>query len=594
MRDHPLTPKKPVLSATLAGLAVAIVTAVAAFAAGTFFPPVAWMPGADHAALADAAFWSAFAESLIRDAVAPASVFDKIGGVIDLPSALHRALKSHDLMIAVSARAASCVLAGALLGNYAFDVIYSAAVPTTRVQHISGPRLVANQVARRMLSAAWRKQVVAFQRGIELVAGLNNPREIETRHFLLLGGTGAGKTTILQQMVGSALSHDDRMLVLDAKGDLTARFPTDDFVLLSIEDARSDRWVPGWDFVTAADADELAIELIATTSDPSWSNGARRVLAAIIRFLQDETSARGKAWTWDGLDRMLQMPVEDLHRILASFDPQAATFIDVAQEETRKQAMSFYLVLIAGAAPTTSAFAKMGGDGKDFSVRRWLSDKDARRAIIVRQSQRLPKLTGMMARLVLKAAADSAAEFAAAAAPRPTWFFLDELAQVGKTEAAARLATIGRSASVRLVACVQSPSQLREIYGQDGSQTLLDNLTTKIVGRVAAGATADEVCKKWIGERKVEWWEVVGCDESGRSKSEKKTKDIPVVDPQFLAEELGASQDLSGRPIVKALVIGQGDVAMLEWPVGIWPVRRKSLVRRKAARPIGSSGKRIS
>jgi hypothetical protein len=111
---------------------------------------------------------------------------------------------------------------------------------------------------------------------------------------------------------------------------------------------------------------------------------------------------------------------------------------------------------------------------------------------------------------------------------------------------------------------------------------------------VAAGATADEVCKKWIGDRTVEWWDVVGRDESGRLKSEKKTKDIPVVDAQFLTEELGASLDFSGRPIVKALVLGQGDVAMLEWPVGTWPIQRESLVTRKDARRIAKSRRRTS
>ena len=593
MKDHPLTPKKPIRPAALAGTAL---VAGGSFLGGILLlPPVAWLAGGDHAMLADAHFLGAVTENIANNAVAHANFLAKVGGVLDLPSAAVDALKGFGLSLSMSARALSSLVAGAFLGNVAFDAIYAAEIPTMRVRHISGPKLIANRAARRMLKSAWWKKFGSSEPGVELAKGLKLPRQLEALHFLLLGGTGAGKTTILQFLMGGAFVHGDKMLVLDVKGDMTARFPTDAFVLLSIEDFRSDRWVPGLDFLTAADAEELAIELIAATSDPSWSNGARRVLAAVIRFLQKEMSVRGKAWTWSSLDQMLRMPIEDLHRILAAFDPQAASFIDVTQDETRKQAMSFYLVLIAGASQTIATFATMGdGGGQAFSVRRWFEGKDRRQAVIVRQSQRLPKLSAMMARLVLKAAADTAAEYAADAAPAPTWFFLDEIAQIGKTEAAARLATIGRSASVRLVACVQAPSQLREIYGPEGSQTLLDNLTTKIVGRVAAGATAHEICEKWIRMRKVEWWETDGLDDAGRPKAVKKKDDIPVVDAQFLSDELGAARAFNGDPIVKALVLGQRDVALLEWPVGIWPIRRASVVRREHAKMMLKSGRRMS
>lgn len=593
MTDHALTPKKPATAAAIAGMTVTALITVACFLGGLLIlPPVAWWASGDHAFLADPYFFGGMIETLLKDALAHSTLLEKVVGVTDVPFAFVEALNRHSLTPSMSARVLSSLVAGVLLGNLAYDAIYTSKVPVIRVWHIAGPRLRANRAARRGLSAVWRKRFGRSEPGIELARGLTLPRALEVLHFLLVGGTGAGKTTILQHMIGSALGKGDRMFMLDVKGDMTACFPSDAFVLLSIEDFRSDKWVPGWDFLTAADADELAIVLILATSDPSWSNGARKILSAIIRFLQKEMSVRRKAWTWKSLDRMLKMSIDDIHRILASFDPQAAAFIDVTQDETRKQAMSFYLVMLAGAAQTVEAFAAMGDAGPEtFSIRRWFEGKDPRRAVILRQSQRSPQVSAMMVRLLLKVAADTAAEYAAEAAPAPTWFFLDEVAQIGKSEAVPRLAAIGRSAGIRMVTAVQSPSQLREIYGADGSQALLDNFTTKIVGRVAAGATADEISEKWIGTRKVEWWETVGRDEAGRSKAEKKTGDVPVVDSQFLTDELGFATSFVGNPTVKALVLGHRDVGLLTWTAGIWPIRRDSVVRPEDARRMAKYGR---
>src|SRR5690606_13660053 len=131
--------------------------------------------------------------------------------------------------------------------------------------------------------------------------------------------------------------------------------------------------------------------------------------------------------------------------------------------ETRKQAMSFYLVLIANALPVVCACARMGSaKGPGISFRQWVSAGNAPQVLILRQSQRYPELSATIARLGLEFVADAAADRTTEADPPPVWLMLDELPQIGKTPAIPRLAAIGRSAGVRLVVTVQSPAQLRE------------------------------------------------------------------------------------------------------------------------------------
>jgi hypothetical protein len=167
---------------------------------------------------------------------------------------------------------------------------------------------------------------------------------------------------------------------------------------------------------------------------------------------------------------------------------------------------------------------------------------------------------------------------------------LDELPQIGKTPAVPRLAAIGRSADIRLVVTVQSPAQLREIYGAEGCQHLLDNLTTKVVGRVSAGKTASEISEHWIGRRSVEYWEQSAPDGNGVIRSERKTDDVPAVESDFLSDELGLCNSAAGLPVVRALVVGHGDACLLEWPVGLWRNLRPSTVAR-SRRPASSSAR---
>lgn len=578
MSLHPLTPRKSSHVAAMAGTAVGLFIGVASVSAGMILPPETWNSYTDATARADLTFFADLLDALVHDALARSAFLDRVTGVLDLPMALVETLQRLDLALPVGARLGVAAVAGGLAGQFVFGAMLSRQLARPAVQHVEGPRLLTGRTARQMLKRAWFEKYRSVAEGVELVKDLMLPRQLEAEHLLLLGGTGAGKTTILQHMIASAIGKGDRMLILDVKGDMTAFLPSEQFALLALEDDRSASWVPGLDFITHNDADELAVELIAPTSDPSWSSGARQVLAAAIRLLQAEAQQSRKPWTWSNLYDLVRHPIEELHALLAPFDPSAAAFIDITREATQKTAMSFYLVLLSNVLQPLRALSGMGGRGRPLSIRRWMSGREPRRSLIVRQSQRLPELSASMARLVLKLAADAAADRAAGANPEPVWFFLDELPQIGKTAAVPRLAAIGRSAGARLVVSIQSLSQLTDIYGENAASHLLDNLTTKIIGRIPEGRTSEEVAS-WVGDRTVSYWDKTGHSGEGKAQAEKVTIDIAVVSPALLTTELGLKQSLSGRPVVRALILGQRDIALLDWPVGTFRNRRPSQVR---------------
>lgn len=583
MKLHPLTPRKPALPAMTAGALAALVVAAVGLALHFIaFPSVAWLPAYDEARIADARFLLLVLQGLVGDAGAGSGVFARIDGVLNLPWAAIETAIALDLAIPLGIRLGSIGLASLFAGMEIHRLALAGAIAQPAVWHISGPKLLSGRAAKAALLSAWHRRYGGSRTGIALAKGLTMPRMLETEHMLICGGTGAGKTSILQSMMNGAIERGDRMLALDVKGDVTAKIPTNNVALLSLDDARSSRWDLGRDVVSREDAEELAIELVPDTSDPSWSAGARRVLACLVGHLQDEHRRSSRNWSWAELERLLASPIEALHAIVLERDPATAVFLDVSQDETRKQAMSFYLVLIANALPLVSACACMGpAKGPGVSFRRWVKAEGGPQVLILRQSQRHPELSATIARLGLKFIADAGADRAAEAAAKPVWLMLDELPQIGKSPAVPRLAAIGRSAGIRLVVTVQSPAQLREIYGQEGAQHLLDNLTTKIVGRVSAGKTASEIAEHWIGRRTVEFWEQSTRGENGRMQGELRREDIPVVAPELLSGELGLRSRVDGKPLVRALVVGHGDICLLEWPVGLWPDRRPSRIDRR-------------
>lgn len=591
MNLHPLTPRKPALLATTVSAATVILTiAIGIVIHFVLLPPVAWLPAHDAYETANARFVLDVVASLLGPIFAQHSWWAKIDGVLTLPQAILDTITALDLTASLAVRVSAISLAALYVGMETNRLVLTRATAQPSVRHIKGPKLLTGRIASSSLLAAWHRRYGADEPGIVLANSLIMPRRLETDHILICGGTGAGKTTILQTMMNGMIERGDKMLALDVKGDVTAKLPIRNAALLALDDIRSRRWDLGHDVVSCADAEELAIELIPETSDPSWSAGARRVLACLIGFLQDSYRS-GRRWSWRELEQLLSSSIEVLHRTVLERDTATAEFLDYTRDETRKQAMSFYLVLLANALPVVSACARMGSSkGPGFSFRQWIGHDKAPQVLILRQSQHHPELSATIARIGLKFVADAAAGRTADAAPKPVWLMLDELPQLGKTSAVPRLAAIGRSAGIRLVVTLQSPAQMREIYGAEGAQHLLDNLTTKIIGRITTGKTATDIAENWIGKRTVEYWEQSARGAHGSPGGERRIADILTVDPGFLVGELGLTASLTGTPFVRALVIGHGDVCLLDWPVGLWPDRRPAQVMRPIPARITKSG----
>ena len=110
----------------------------------------------------------------------------------------------------------------------------------------------------------------------------------ETRHFKLIGTTGAGKSTAIAGLVAGALARGDRVIITDPDGGYRERFyqRRRGDVMLNPFEPLSVKWDPFAEIRAPWDVEQLASGLIPSTEDPAareWRGYARTFVAAITR-----------------------------------------------------------------------------------------------------------------------------------------------------------------------------------------------------------------------------------------------------------------------------------------------------------------------
>lgn len=170
---------------------------------------------------------------------------------------------------------------------------YLMGCPVSAIRHIKGRRCVDGAPATRLLKRLSRNECRKSGVGIALYPdfGWSLSTDRETRHTLIVGSVGGGKTAIIIPLVQAALNRGDRMVVYDSKGDFTAWLPN--MVLLAPWDKRSAAWDIGVDCADRQDAREVAARLIPEGNDPLWHTAARQILTAVLIQLQEVGRSKG-------------------------------------------------------------------------------------------------------------------------------------------------------------------------------------------------------------------------------------------------------------------------------------------------------------
>ena len=465
-------------------------------------------------------------------------------------------------------------LAGLLAGGLVFWMTMGDVVIATQDRHIRGRRRLKGEAAL----TAWVKAEGENADGLRIHPKLPAiTKSRETRHILIFGGVGSGKTQTLLPLMRDARERGDRMIIFDFKGDFTPGFPSRTALHngqeIEVEDAifapwdsRSVSWAVAQDVDTLSAAREFAARMIVEpgggSGSPMWANAARQVLVACLVELQ---STKPRDWGFADLIAGLTRPVDQLTEAARRYFPEAVTALGDGQQQNvttvgiRINLMSYLSVIfdLARAWPTTGI----------FSIRDWLTEAGARRVktVILQHNGQFESLArafngavlGLAGQLIKSNLVDESDE-------RKLWLFLDEFPELGKVETILSLAAVGRSKGIRVVLVLQDISQSKKIYSEDDTNSIVSMVGTHVIARVSTGETAHYIAEKLIDEREVERLDVSTSSGTGRAPGIFTTGGTrtsswkTVREPVILPSELLQLGPVPGQG-VKVLLSGIGE-----------------------------------
>lgn len=539
----PTTKRVGVSSWAFAGVALGVVSGVAVLA-------LSWRPWPgleapvgglrEHAGMAMRwAIHQAFASAFAREAS------DYASGLAGLGPSAKFALQWRACAAAMAACLPAALLAPRMLR------------PRDGLTVLRGPTRLEGEAAKSELRKMLAKRAVA-RPDHDVAPNVPYPADMWTRHMLVVGGVGSGKSTALKPLIAKVINANERALIFDPKGEFTKGFGRP--AILAPWDARSVAWDVAKDMRNIGDMRRLAAAFVREAQDPMWSNAARQLLVGFMVYLK---ATRRNDWGWKELDEIASAPQTDILPMMEEHHPEAVRAVERASVTTQ----GILINLASFMSPVRDLAQAWGEVPKERRVSfvEWTHGRDKRKQIILQGHGAYPDLAksclegivGVVAAIVNSVEMDDDPR-------RKIWFIADESAQMGKIPLRP-LFDVGRSRGVRCVIACQDLGQLEEIHGDKTVKAIVSMAGSILLGQMMPGETSEQLCKA-LGTREVERANVsasVGAG-SGRSTTLSFSRDeLALYKPSELASRLGLTAD--GRGVRLALCVA-GNAYELFWP----------------------------
>ncbi len=375
---------------------------------------------------------------------------------------------------------------------------------------------------------------------------LNLGDELLSRHSLLVGGTGSGKTKLMSCMLSDILknkSAEDVVIVFDSKGDYRELFKSYPHLIIGNSQeywSSSQRWnifkeltVDGGDDETVRlNAIEISRTLFAdrmkNTTNAFFPSAAQDVFASLMislcRDARTDANLQTKLLNNLGFTGFLQSSKPSLLCDQLSYYPDltaVSSYIEGDNEQSQGVLSEMYSVirdLFIG------AFCQKG----DFSIRNFIRNHGAngKKVLFLEYDISVGSVLSPVYRLLVDLAFKECLR--QNNGNRKTWFFFDEFKLLPHLQHIDDAVNFGRSKGVRVFAGLQSIEQLYDIYGQSRGRNVAagfssiyafhsnDASTTKYVSdlyganRTMLSMTdaADHPSMQIVNGRTIEDWEL--------------------------------------------------------------------------------------
>ncbi|MHB9043097.1 type IV secretion system DNA-binding domain-containing protein [Acidithiobacillus sp.] len=500
-------------------------------------------------------------------------------------AAIHQAgILPHAYLPILAAGAGIGAMSGGIVGFLAGNI--SAEI------HIRGSQLTRKPKLMQAAILEASPPVKGKNAGIRIHPKIKTTEALEASHMLIVGGSGAGKTTILWPMINQIIDRGDKAIIFSFKGDFEQKIGKGEiigkqFALLAPWDTRSALWALGKDIRTRLDAEALSNTLIPEpekADNPMWTNGARSLVTGIISDVQREF---GEDWGFAELAKRCAESLADfkvLKEIITRENPVAASLISGGADSKTTTSflanISAYLTHVVNLGVAANDL-KDAAKGKQWSVNKWITGKVPPIAILgFRPSAKSigeAWCASLIEQIVLKLEdlpdIDSPDE-------RRIWLILDEVPRMGKIPSITDALEVLRSKGVRIILGCQGINQIEEKYSKTTARSWAMQAATKIIGRIT-----EPEDQKWaaslIGERDLERFSSqynIAQGSSSQGGGYQRVKEHAVLPSQF--GQVVKVTKWGPRAILT--VAGSEFVGLLDWPFRVNPNQRGSREQHQA------------
>jgi hypothetical protein len=304
------------------------------------------------------------------------------------------------------------------------------------------------------------------------------PRNAENKHFLVVGDTGSGKSSIIRQMLFQVADRGDSAIVYDPACEFVKQFYDErrgDIVLNPL-DARMPYWNPSAELRRKAEAKALAVSLYQPegVTNRFFVEAPQKIFAHLMTYLP--TPAQLVAWMSDPDEIDSRVKGTEYWMLI---DPKAPHQRTGVLGSLNMSADSFRLL------PSEADVAST------WTATNWSETRQGWVFITSRPTMRealRPLISLWIDLLVLRLLNEPIPQ------QKPVWFVIDELASLQRLPQLHTAITENRKSQNPVILGFQGRSQLEARYGND-AEAMLSQPATKIFLR-----TTEPRAAKWVSE----------------------------------------------------------------------------------------------
>lgn len=313
-------------------------------------------------------------------------------------------------------------------------------------------------------------------------------KDMETRHFLVTGSTGSGKTNLIHNILPQIEKKKQPVIVIDQTGEMIAKYYNKERgdIIFNPFDERGMAWDFWADCASAEELRKFSKILIGFNrkskggySDPFWETAAESVFNSIVEYL------RPKKAQIEEIYRLASCAPRDyLESILQN--SEAARYLT----KDGKQTTASVLSVLAANTQSLSYLSDDVSNGS-FSVSKYFKgvESDNPRWLFLSTKPGSRELTLPLISAITELALSKLMNLGANK-ERRVWTIIDELPALGRLPALPSLMTEGRKYGACVIAGLQSLNQLYEKYGSYAGSTIFGQFGTSFFFRNTEPAIA--------------------------------------------------------------------------------------------------------